>query len=285
MRFLHVSNGHSATATIERAGLPGKTLAWCDVLYEGPVPADVDDERLIDIRARFIGGGGPGAPRSEDVARDMREWRARIADHAASDELVLWFEHDLFDQLNLIQLLTWIRGAVPRTKPVSLICIGSFPGRPHFKGLGELTPAELAPLLDTRTPVTDAQDALAARAWTAFRSPDANAIPEFLKTDTSTLPFLAPALRRYLEERPSPIDGLSRSARRLLQIARGGIGIHAAFPRMHEGEDAYCITDGSFRSLIERLANASPPLVTVDVSAAEPGRLPHGTVTTIARPT
>ena len=29
--------------------------------------------------------------------------------HESYDELILWFEHDLFDQLNLIQLLTWIR--------------------------------------------------------------------------------------------------------------------------------------------------------------------------------
>src|SRR5262245_30339795 len=104
MKYLHVANGSSTTATIERTGIPGATSVWCDVLHEGPVPPGIDDEQLIDIRARFIGDGTPGAPKWEDVARDMREWRAVIADHAAYDELVLWYEHDLFDQLNLIQL-------------------------------------------------------------------------------------------------------------------------------------------------------------------------------------
>jgi hypothetical protein len=71
---------------------------------------------------------------------DMRLWRATIERHDSYDELILWFEHDLFDQLNLIQLLTWIRERLPTTKPVSLVCIGSLPGRAEFKGLGELTP-------------------------------------------------------------------------------------------------------------------------------------------------
>ena len=69
---------------------------------------------------------------------------------------VLWFEHDLFDQLNLIQLLTWIRGR-PASRAASLVCIGSFPGRRRFKGLGELSPEELAPLFDTRHPLSDAE--------------------------------------------------------------------------------------------------------------------------------
>ena len=69
----------------------------------------------------------------------------------------MWFEHDLFDQLNLVQLLTWIRARLPAAKAVSLVCVGSFPGHPGFKGLGELTPDELASLLDTRLPVSEAQ--------------------------------------------------------------------------------------------------------------------------------
>ena len=87
-----------------------------------------------------------------------------IARHESYDELILWFERDLFDQLNLIQLLPWIRQRLPPTKPVTLVCRGSFPGRPDFKGLGELAPDELASLLETRQRVSDQQFGLAERA-------------------------------------------------------------------------------------------------------------------------
>ena len=124
---------------------------------------------------------------------DLGAWRAAIANHHAYDELVLWFEHDLFDQLNLVQLLPWIRERLPSQATVSLICIGSFPGHPAFKGLGELSPGELAPLFGARARVSHAQYALAAQAWDALRASTPDALDSLRHDDTSVLPFLAPA--------------------------------------------------------------------------------------------
>jgi len=68
-RFLHVANGTSTTATIEAAGIPGQLSIWADVLYEGPVPADLTDEELLALR---------GGDSVVDVVNDMRIWRATI---------------------------------------------------------------------------------------------------------------------------------------------------------------------------------------------------------------
>jgi hypothetical protein len=259
--FLHIANGTATTAIIEAAAIPGTRSIWADVLYEGPVPAGLSDEELLDVRARFL-AGPPDAP--VDPVNDLRRWRQVIADHESYDELVLWFEHDLFDQLNLIQVLSWIRAQLPRDKRVSLICIGSFPGRPGFKGLGELSPRELASLFDLRRPVSETEYALAARAWHAFREPTPEAVDNLRRSDTSALPYLAPALQRFLEEYPSTRDGLSRSERRLLRLAEDRpIGVAAAFPRMHDGENAYYITDGSLAELVGVLSRTSPPLIGV----------------------
>ena len=66
--------------------------------------------------------------KSMQVAADLTQWRAAIDDHDTYDELVLWFEHDLFDQLNLIQLLSHL-GMRP-SKPVTMVQIDSYPGHP-----------------------------------------------------------------------------------------------------------------------------------------------------------
>ncbi len=257
--FLHVANGTSTTMTIEAAGIPGALSIWADPLHDGPVPGGLTDAGLVDVRARHLAGDVP-AP---DVVDDLNDWRRVIERHASYDELVLWFEHDLFDQLNLVQLLTWIHERLPESTPVSLICIGSFPGRPTFKGLGELTPGELAPLLGTRRRIDDAQYRLAARAWDAFRAPTPEALDALRQSDTTALPYLAPALTRFLQEFPWTGDGLSRTERRFLQLAAdGSLDLRTIFPRMHQGEDAYYVTDMSLLDLAGTLSAGSTPLLT-----------------------
>jgi hypothetical protein len=221
----------------------------------------MSDEELLEVRARHLGP-------AEAPEHDMRLWRVPLAQHGAYDELVLWFEHDLFDQLNLIQLLTWVRGTLPAAKPVSLVCIGSFPGRPDFKGLGELTPAELEPLLDARQTVTEAQYALAERAWRAFGEPTPESLDRLRHHDTSALPFLGAALTRFLQEYPWTTDGLSRRERRLLELScNGWITLAWAFPRMDQGETAYYVTDTSLSDGADALSGTSPPLLAVSDGA------------------
>ena len=286
VRFLHVANGTSTTRIIKSAGIPGARSIWADPLHEGPVPAGLSDSELLDVRRQYFAGPGDrtsaawvGPDPTLDPVNDMREWRAAIARHEMYDELILWFEHDLFDQLNLIQLLTWIGAHLPRTKPVSLICIGEFPGRPDFKGLGELTPDELAPLLDERQRVGRGQYELAERAWQAFRAPTPETLDALRQDETAALPYLASALARFLQDYPWTGDGLSRTERRLLELADGdGIPLLNAFPRMHEGERFYYVTDGSLAALATQLAQSVPPLLTLDLSSPGDGRPLTGVV-------
>jgi hypothetical protein len=142
--------------------------------------------------------------------------------------------------------------------------------------LGELNASELASLLPTRQAVTDAQYELAAQAWRAFREPSPEALDALVgaggskdpQPRTNALPFLARALRRFLEEYPWTRDGLSRTERRLLTLAADGrADWPASFPRMHEGEDAYYISDTAYAELSEAMSASEPPLLTRSIQS------------------
>ena len=202
---------------MERAGIAGDLLPWRDVLHEGPVPAYSPDE-LRRVRAEYLstlGGGGPA-----DVEAQLRERDERLDDAITILEpVVLWFEHDLYDQLQLIQILAGLPDLPTR---VELICIGSFPGRPGFAGLGELEPEELASLWPLRTAVTPEHVHIARAAWDVVRGEDPRALAREAATPDERLPFLAPALRRLLEELPGTRDGLGRTERQLLEAVAAG---------------------------------------------------------------
>ena len=46
--MLHVANGTSVTDTLALTGIPGRRSIWADPLYDGPVPAGLTDEELVD---------------------------------------------------------------------------------------------------------------------------------------------------------------------------------------------------------------------------------------------
>lgn len=286
-RFLHVANGTCTTRIIEAAGIPGIRSIWADPLYEGPVPGALTDAELTDVRMQFLSGPGDfdgvawdGSDPSLDPVNDLREWRATLARHRLYDELILWFEHDLFDQLNLIQLLAWVPDHLPAPTRVSLVCIGAFPGHPHFKGLGELSPDELESLLETRQRVDHSQYEVARRAWRAFREPTPEALDDLRREDdTSALPYLARAITRFLQEYPWTADGLSRTERRLMELAsHDGIALWEAFPKMADGEQVYYATDASIAGIAEALSRTSPPLLHFDASETREGYALRGSV-------
>ena len=123
--MLHITNGDATVDRIRAAGLPGVVIAWRDVLHEGPVPAGLTLPELSEVRARFIAAQG-WAP-DEVVREEFAKRDAALAGFGAHEEVVLWFEHDLYDQLQLIQILDWFAGRDRGATALGLINVGAFP--------------------------------------------------------------------------------------------------------------------------------------------------------------
>jgi RNA polymerase sigma factor (sigma-70 family) len=260
-RMLHVLNGDSTRGIMERSDIPGTYSVWADVLHEGPVPGDLDDDEFRRVRTRFLSALDDWVSAEEGEAM-YRRWDERLASFAAYDEVVLWFEHDLFDQLILIRHLDWFaRRDLGRTT-LSLICIGEFPGVEGFAGLGQLSPDQLASLLGTRQRVTVRQTELGRAAWRAFTSSDPRSIERILDRDTSALPFLAGALMRFLEEYPAVGSGLPRTERQILDGLTRGITKPAdLFLDSQKLEERVFMGDATFWTRLEALARGPRPLV------------------------
>jgi hypothetical protein len=261
--MLHITNGESAATGLRRSGIPGVFLAWRDVLHEGPVPAGLPLHQLSEVRARFIAGRGWSS--YTDALEEFRARDAVLARFRDEREVVLWFEHDLYDQLQLLQILDWL--AEPEQQEcdettLTLVAIDAFPGVASFHGLGELTPMQLGSLFPKRRPVTAAMLALARAAWDALRSPDPTAIERVLARDTPALPFLGAALRRHLQQFPAVVSGLSRSERHLLEVlAAGPARPVPLFVAAQQKEEAPFLGDWPFWGYVHELSQGPAPLI------------------------
>lgn len=242
---LNITNGDSAAGTLSEAGVEGKIIPWRDVLHEGPVDSSLSLEELSKQRARFI------AERRWDdfahVSGDFAERDRMIRHLDYFDEIVLWFEDDLYDQLQLIQLLDFLSRSSARQKTISLIQVDGYIPPLSAKQLKEL---------DTKRPrVTPEQFELAQRAWKTFGSNDPSAISRLLDENTSCLPYLAGAVTRHLEEFPAVGTGLSRSEREALTaIDEGHATPVAAFLEVAKKQESIFLGDIVFYSYLERLS-------------------------------
>lgn len=261
--MLHITDGESVAGTLRESGIPGVVSTYGDLMYEGPAPAGLDDEAWFEVRARFLAAAGYAAP--EEARQYLKNCQNTLAAIFEHEEAVLWLDHKLSNQLILIRLLDWLSGRDLGGVRLSLICIGQYPGLEGFAGLGALTADQLAPLAETRLPVSAAQIGIAQAAWKAFTSPDPTAIERFLATDTSALPFLAAALRRHLEQFPSADSGLSRTEHQALTVLdeRRALTVGQLFAAVQRQEEVVFMGDCSFYRMMADLARSRRPLVQI----------------------
>jgi hypothetical protein len=253
---LHLLNGDITREGILRSGLPGECLAWTDVLYEGPVPRATGTEAFRRARARYLADAGYGS--RDAILQGLRHQDHLLAEAEKYREIVLWFEHDLFDQLLLIRHLDWLSRHPIAASRVQLIQSVDY--------FGNMSPADLAALFPHRRPVTPLQVASGTAAWRAVCADSPFALERLVTEGPEPeLPFLFGALTRLLEEYPSTSCGLSRSERQMLRaLSDGSRTFSDCFVATQKMEDRVFMGDWSFTHIARSLAAARHPLLELE---------------------
>ncbi|HET6308647.1 MAG TPA: DUF1835 domain-containing protein [Rhodopila sp.] len=278
---LHIRCGSDIREPLRAAGFTGDFLEYADPVFAGPLP---DGPTLVASRAHTIATFlGPYLGLTEAAClATLQEAEQRLSTAHHYERVVLWFEHDCYDQSILARCLSRLaEGPLPAR--LELICIDRHPDIPRFLGLGQLSPAALAALWPTRQPVTPEQIALAQAIWTALRQSDPLQLQAVAATATPALPIAAPALWRHLRELPGTHDGLSLTQRLILDIlAEAPTAIGQVFAALVNGREPQpFMGDIQLLATVEAMARTSTPVLLI-----EPGEKPfprRATITATGR--
>lgn len=226
--ILHVTNGDEAGSRLKGLFPADHVLSWADILYEGPAPPGLSLEAFSDVRARHLASAGYG--QYVRIRQQFRE-RDRIAMNAVRfREVILWFEHDLTDLLQLFQIVDHFTNG-HFVGPLSLAQANTY--------LTSLPPNAFVVIQNTRKVLDSRRRAPYISAWKAFTDPDPNAL----------IPHLDqfPGLLRLCEESPWTTDGLTRTERVVRQLrAEGYTERWDLFREYMRTEEARFMTDLSF---------------------------------------
>lgn len=259
---LHIRCGSDIRHALVEAGIVGDFLEYADPVCRGPVPAGLDAVAYRNTRADFIS-------QAWDMSRDEALEKLTIADDGLQgignyDIIVLWFEHDAYDQTVLISLLAKLADQPDSLERMRIIQIDRFDGVHPFNGLGDLTPEQLATLPAKAKPITQQMVEGAVDAFAAYSSNEPLALVKIAQRDTPDLPFLRQALVRLCLEFPAAMDGLSLTERLTLQAIESGAKTPGqCFVELNYNFDPQpFLGDLMYWDDVERLATAPTPAIT-----------------------
>ncbi|HEY9707641.1 MAG TPA: DUF1835 domain-containing protein, partial [Oculatellaceae cyanobacterium] len=207
LKTLHLRCGSDIQDNLAIAGFSGDFLEFADPYCQGPVPSDSDLSQFLHARAAFI-SEAYGITLNDARNRLEREYSQLHSSHQY-ERVVLWFEHDSYDQLILARVLHHFWKIQSFPKRLELICINSFPGIERFVGLGQLSSEALRTLWQRRRPITRQDLQLGHRVWEALTADSPEALIQIVNAPTPGIPPMARALRRHLQELPWVNNGLS----------------------------------------------------------------------------
>lgn len=260
MPITHVVNGDCTAELIRQSGIPGDVLVFTDVLHEGPVlhsPIIEHHER----RSQFLSECGWGD--YQQILQNYHSQEEALMYYAEEGRLILWCEHDVYDQLLLARWLTLMDIVLDQPRDQHIVCVGHVEGHPNFHGLGELKPSDIAHLMDKRRPVTYQMLADGHMAWHTLCA-DGPAMMEVLaQHPISHLPYMSNAMHRMIHQYPAQGSGLWRTAEQILACLSDGLKTPVQlFANDSEMEQSPFMGDATFWLHLERLSDVPDPALT-----------------------
>jgi hypothetical protein len=261
---LHLRCGSDIRQTLLTAGFKGDFLEHSFPYAHGPISTHADH---YEREARFIVEfADPHLNLSFEqvLERRLKEERELAASAQRYERIVLWMEHDCFDQLVLARCLAHY-ATLDELPVLDLVQTDRFPGTLRFIGLGQLPEEGLRLLWERRQPVSRAALDYASSIWKAVSLDDPCPLTALMRRPCADLPYLAPAIRRLLQELPSVRSGLSFTERLILEALAATdqpMTVSQLFGVLtYERDPLPFATDFFLHTTIERLANVATPLV------------------------
>lgn len=189
----HILNGDALKEQFPRQ-MPGEIIVARECLVDGPVEGD-SLEKLFETRSRFISENYEGFTKEDYYPKTASEFE-KISNLPHGAEINLWFEDDLFCQVNFWFVCSLLRDP---SKKYSIYLV-----RPEIHtrfGFGGLNEAELLGIFENKRKLTQIEKL--AALWELYQLEKTDEMLEIGKELENDLPFLLPAIQAHIDRIPS----------------------------------------------------------------------------------
>lgn len=205
--ILHITNGDSTTQFLKKLNVQGDFITWREMLCEGKTTVHVGSEAFWKSRFDFLKASYK-VTKKQFIDLTLKEYR-NLCNHKKQDEIVLWFEYDLFCQVNMLAVISWLK-RYRKGRKISLVCCGEVKGSSKLLGLSELTEKQLKDEYKNKIDLSIDDIEYADYVWQLYCSNNPIKLQNVYKYEpSSTFKYLADGLLAHLQRFPSIGNGLN----------------------------------------------------------------------------
>ena len=215
--ILHITNGDSTTNYLKKLKFSGDFITWREMLCEGKTTTDVGSETFWKNRFDFFKTSYK-ISKKKFIDFTLKEYR-NLCNKKESKEIVLWFEYDLFCQINMLAVISWLK-TYRKGYHISLVCSGKIKGSKKLKGLGELTENQIHQHYKNRIDLSKDDIEYADYIWQLYCSDSPLRLETIYKFNPmSSFQYLVAAIEAHLLRFPSIDNGLNKIENTILETA------------------------------------------------------------------
>lgn len=198
---LHITNGDSLTEILRKFAFEGELITWREVLCEGKTTPDVGSESFWKTRFDYFKTHYKTS-KQIFIEKTLKEYR-KLCNEKQQDEIVLWFDNDLFCQINMIAVISWLK-KFRKGVQVSLVS-----PKKQYQFFSEMSEEQLRKLYEKRVELTQDDIASADYVWQLYCSDSPIRLENFSSFNSSQFDFLQEAIQTHLSRFPSLHNGLN----------------------------------------------------------------------------
>lgn len=206
--ILHITNGDSLTGYLSTLEIKGEVITWREMLCEGPTDYTIFSEDFIAVRTQFLNVDVQHYALFSDQFQQITQKHYQ--------EIVLWFEYDLFCHINLAAAVSLLSQKDIQT-PISLVCSGNIDGSEKLYGLGELTKEQLFEHFTQRVVLSKTDVASLNNVWSIYCSENHKELL-LVTSKSENLMYLFNCMDYQLKRFPSTTNGLNKLEQLVLSM-------------------------------------------------------------------
>ncbi len=243
----HILNGDSLAYSFPDAKIEGEIIVVREALIDG----DLSGDNLHEFWQSRVGNLKiTEAEYNNSVVNEFE----KIMNAPANSEFNLWFEYDLFCQVNMWFVISIINSLLIKKKVYAVYTSYlNKDDKQFWNGFGPATSTELNICFRDKIFLNDADLQIGQDLWAAYKSKDLEELIRLARNQSPAFPYLQEVVRAHVERFPK--DGTKGRPERVLEdiTKNSSADFHEVFKEFWSRESIYGFGDTQLKKLYDKV--------------------------------